>query len=140
MGERMMPGVAPEEHALPRTDPLHLASLRVRDRHYPFEHMQKLVSGKHGPVLGRMPERAMSRQLEYQRVNQAAGHVDPVSHLTGKWIPPDMPRRACARNPRRPVKCRPRRWAVRRASERTPDCRRHLCARLLTTSILIISS
>src|SRR5215831_13247930 len=103
MGERMMPGIAPEEHAVSCADPLHLTSLRIRDRHYPFEHMQQLVSGKHGPVLWRMAKRAVRWQLEYQRVNQTAGHVDPVSHLTGKRIPPDMPRRACARNPRRPI-------------------------------------
>src|SRR5215813_13866828 len=102
--------------------------------------MQQLVGGENRSVLGRMPKRAMSRQLEYQRVNQPAGYIDPVSYLTRERIPPDMPRRASASDERRPVKRRPWRRAIRRAGQRTPDRRRHLNTRHLTTGILINSS
>ena len=59
--ESVMPGVAPEEDALPGLRPHDLAGLRVREDERALEDMEQLVGGEHRSEALRVPERAARR-------------------------------------------------------------------------------
>ena len=124
-GERVVPGVAAEEHALAGPDALDLAGLGVRDDHRALEHVQHLVGGEDRAEVRRVAEAAPGRHPEQQHVDLVGRGVDPVEHLARLRVAPDVAGDLGAADQRGPVERRPR----RRGRQRRPLDERHSALR-----------
>ena len=98
--QRMVPGVAAEEHRLTRLDPSDLAVFGVDEHHGSRQHVEHLVRGEHRPEAFGVAEHAARRQREHQMMDLVAGHVDPVGHAAGLVVPPEMQRGSVVRDER----------------------------------------
>ena len=124
-GERVVPGVAAEEHALPGPHALDLAGLGVGDDHRALEHVQHLVGGEDRAEVRRVAEAAAGRHPEQQHVDLVGRGVDPVEHLARLRVAPDVAGDVGAADLRRPVERRPRRGG----RQRRPVDERHSALR-----------
>ena len=102
----MVPGVAAEEHALPRLGPLDLAALRVGDHERALQHVQHLVGREDRAVGLRVAERRAGRQAEDEHVDELGRGVDPVEHLARGGLAPHVARHVGAPDQRRAVEHR----------------------------------
>src|SRR5258706_12915038 len=87
-----MPRIAAEERRLAGIDPLGLTGRGIRQDHRSAEDMQHLVSREDRAEGVGVPERRTDGQPEHDLVDQRAGYVDPVEHLTGLRVAPYVPR------------------------------------------------
>ena len=126
--ERVMPGVAAEEHALPGRGALDLAGLRVGDHQHPLEDMQQLVGGEDRAEVLRVPEPRARREPEDEHVDLVGRRVDPVEDLAGRRIAPDVARDVGAADQRRAVERRP--WGGGRPLDQAHSALRGSCTRV----------